>query len=110
MSEIESTIHRINSYEGVERILILKAGDDDDKDGNSNSFVRSMSSGNNNDQDAVADKFRIHIPKIGKEARSMIRQNDPKNDLTFLRIRTTKKEILIAPDKNFYLCVLQSLK
>ena len=108
MSEIESTISRINSYEGVERILILKAGEDD-RDANSNSFVRSMSSGNANDQEEVAQKFRVHVPQIGKEARSMIRQLDAKNDLTFLRIRTTTKEILIAPDKNFYLCVLQTL-
>ena len=108
MSEIENTINRINSYSSVERILILKAGEDD-RDPNSNSFVRSMTKENTNDQDETAQQFRIHIPLIGKEARSMIRQKDPKNDLTFLRIRTKNKEILIAPDKNFYLCVLQSL-
>lgn len=31
------------------------------------------------------------------------------NDLTFLRIRTSSNEILIAPDKDYYLCVLQKL-
>ena len=40
----------------------------------------------------------------------MIRQLDAKNDLTFLRVRTTSHEILIAPDKEFYLCVLQNMQ
>ncbi len=107
MSEIESTIARISSYDGVERILILKSYDQDDS--YNSSFVRSMSKGNPNDQGDKAQQFRVSVPQIGKEARSMIRQLDPKNDLTFLRIRTTTKEILIAPDKDFYLCVLQTL-
>ena len=29
--------------------------------------------------------------------------------MTFLRIRTSSNEILIAPDKDYYLCVLQRL-
>lgn len=107
MSEIEGTISRINSYDGVERILIIKSNDQDDS--YNASFVRSMTKKNPNDQSDEAQKFRVKIPQIGKEARSMIRQLDPKNDLTFLRIRTTNKEILIAPDKDFYLCVLQTL-
>jgi dynein light chain roadblock-type len=107
MSEIEGTISRINSYDGVERILIIKSSDQDDS--SNASFVRSMSKGDANDQGDKAQQFRVRIPQIGKEARSMIRQLDPKNDLTFLRIRSTNKEILIAPDKDFFLCVLQTL-
>ena len=107
MSEIEATISRINSYDGVERIMIIKSSETEDS--YNASFVRSMSKGNPNDQSIDANAFRVNVPQIGKEARSMIRQLDPKNDLTFLRIRTTSKEILIAPDKDFYLCVLQTL-
>ena len=43
-------------------------------------------------------------------AAGSIRQLDSKNDLTFLRIRTTSHEILIAPDKDLYLCVLQNME
>lgn len=106
MSEIEATINRINSYEGVDRILIIKSSDNDD---NHNVLIRSLSEGNNKDEGETAQNFARKIPQIGKEARSMVRQLDPKNDLTFLRIRTTNNEILIAPDKDFYLCVLQKL-
>ena len=31
------------------------------------------------------------------EARSCVRDLDPQNDLTFLRLRTKKQEILMAP-------------
>lgn len=106
MSEIEATISRINSYPGVDRILIIKSSDTEDAQ---NVLIRSLSPGQEKDETDQAKKFAQMIPQIGKEARSLIRQLEPKNDLTFLRIRTTNNEVLIAPDKDFYLCVLQKL-
>ena len=53
--------------------------------------------------------FAKAIPQLGREAKSLIRQLDSKNDLTFLRVRTSAHEILIAPDKDYYLCVLQNM-
>lgn len=116
MSEIDSTISRINTYEGVDRILIIKSSEGDDTH---NVLVRSQSKAKNKDnKDEVnykddseeAQKYAKKIPQIAKEARSMIRQFDVKNDLTFLRIRTEKHEILIAPEKDYYLCVVQDLE
>ena len=37
-----------------------------------------------------------------------MRDLDPQNDLTFLRVRTKKHEIMIAPDKDFILVVVQN--
>ncbi|CAF4286877.1 unnamed protein product, partial [Adineta steineri] len=37
-----------------------------------------------------------------------VRDLDPQNDLTFLRIRTKKQEILVAPDKDYLTIVLQA--
>ena len=112
MSEIEATISRISSYEGVDRILIIKSIETEDS---INSIVmRSMV--NNNKPELKTEKEKLKedlfakiIPQLGREARSIIRQLDSKNDLTFLRVRTTTHEILIAPDKDFYLCVLQNM-
>ena len=53
--------------------------------------------------------FAKAIPQLGRETKSLIRQLDSKNDLTFLRVRTSTHEILIAPDKDYYLCVLQNM-
>ena len=113
MSEIEATISRISSYEGVDRILIIKSIETEDS---INSIVmRSLTNNKNNDLKSEKEKqkeelFAKIVPQLGREARSMIRQLDAKNDLTFLRVRTTSHEILIAPDKEFYLCVLQNIQ
>ena len=36
-----------------------------------------------------------------------MRDLDPQNDLTFLRIRTKKHEMMVAPEKDFLLIVVQ---
>lgn len=48
------------------------------------------------------------ISSLADKARSVVRDLDPSNDLTFLRIRSKKHEILIAPDKEFILIVVQN--
>lgn len=40
------------------------------------------------------------IHQLVMKARSTIRDIDPQNDLTFLRIRSKKNEIMIAPGEN----------
>jgi dynein light chain roadblock-type len=40
----------------------------------------------------------------------MVRDLDPTNDLAFLRIKSKLNEILIAPDKDFLLIVIQGPK
>jgi dynein light chain roadblock-type len=37
----------------------------------------------------------------------LVRDLDPGNDLTFLRITCKKYEMMIAPDKEFFLIVIQ---
>lgn len=49
------------------------------------------------------------ITALATKARHCVRDLDPTNDLTFLRIRTTRSEILVAPDKDFVLIVIQML-
>ncbi|XP_033997662.1 dynein light chain roadblock-type 2-like [Trematomus bernacchii] len=41
-------------------------------------------------------------------ARSTVRNIDPQNDLTFLRIRSKKHEILVVPENDFLLIVIQN--
>ncbi len=137
MTEIDNTISRINTYEGVERILIIKSSEHDE---NLNVLVRSQSKIveeekvekkdgkevkdpkektevkekkekiNYKDETPKAQMYAKTIPQIGKEARSFIRQLNSANDLKFLRIRTDNHEILISPDKDYYLCVVQNLE
>ena len=47
------------------------------------------------------------MTELAKKARSVIRDIDPLNDLTFFRIRSKRQEIMVAPDKNLFLIVIQ---
>ncbi|KFQ28277.1 Dynein light chain roadblock-type 2, partial [Merops nubicus] len=48
------------------------------------------------------------LRELTRKARSAVRDIDPQNDLTFLRIRSKKHEILVAPDKDYLLIVIQN--
>jgi dynein light chain roadblock-type len=44
---------------------------------------------------------------MAQKARAAIRELEPTNDLIFLRLRSKKHEILVAPDKEYLLIVIQ---
>ncbi|KAK3526133.1 hypothetical protein QTP70_016128 [Hemibagrus guttatus] len=48
------------------------------------------------------------LHQLAMKARSTVRDIDPQNDLTFLRIRSKKHEIMVAPDKDYLLIVIQN--
>ena len=41
------------------------------------------------------------LHSLTAKARSVVRDIDPQNDLTFLRIRSKKHEIMVAPGKKY---------
>ena len=64
-----------------------------------------MNSGGN---DSTAPKiYAQKVTELAKKARSVVRDLDPLNDLTFFRVRSKKHEIMVAPDKNLFLIVIQ---
>jgi dynein light chain roadblock-type len=48
------------------------------------------------------------LQQLSDKAKNVIRELDPSNDLTFLRLRSKKHEIMIAPDKDYLLMVIQN--
>ncbi|KAK2170507.1 hypothetical protein NP493_1149g00045 [Ridgeia piscesae] len=48
------------------------------------------------------------ITSLTSKARSVVRDLDPQNDLTFLRVRSKKHELMIAPEKDYTLIVVQN--
>lgn len=48
------------------------------------------------------------IHQLVMKALSTVRDIDPQNDLTFLRVRSKKNEIMIAPVKNYFFIVIQN--
>ncbi|RXN20154.1 LRR and PYD domains-containing 3-like protein [Labeo rohita] len=48
------------------------------------------------------------LHQLTMKARSTVRDIDPQNDLTFLRIRSKKHEIMVSTDKEYLLIVIQN--
>ncbi|KAM6325087.1 dynein light chain roadblock-type 2 [Podargus strigoides] len=47
------------------------------------------------------------IQQLVLQSRSAVRDLDPQNDLTVLRIRTRKHEIMVIPDEDFLMITIQ---
>ena len=96
MAEVEERIGRIKNHKGVKGLLIV-----DEK----GKFLRSTM---NNTNDTAPKQYAQKITELAKKARSVVRDIDPTNDLTFFRVRSKRQEILVAPDKNLFLIVIQT--
>lgn len=99
MSEIaavEETFKRIQSHKGVQGVLVLNA------DGIS---IRSTF-----DNDTTV-QYAALVSQFTVKARGVVKQLDSDNELRFLRIRSKKHEIMIAPEfeksREYYLVVVQ---
>jgi len=96
MSEIEETFTRISQHPGVIGIIVVNS------DGIPvRTTIEDLSQSNLHAQ---------LITALAAKARHCVRDLDPTNDLTFLRIRSKKNEIMVAPDKDFTLVVIQKVQ
>ena len=91
-SDVEATLQRINNYKGVIGCIVV------DEEGTA---IRTTCQG------GITGDYAEIIPQLSAMARSMVRDLEPQNDLEFLRIRSKKHEIMIAPNKEFTLIVIQ---
>ena len=96
MAEVEERIGRIKNHKGVKGLLIV------DENGK---FLRSTMT---NNKDTAPKQYAQKVTELAKKARSVVRDIDPTNDLTFFRVRSKRQEILVAPDKNLFLIVIQT--
>lgn len=93
ISEIEETMARIRSHKGVEGILIMT------KEG---SIIQSSLTEEQSITHAAL------LSQLSLKASSLVETLDVNDELTFLRIRSKKKEIMISPDKDYLLVVIQN--
>ncbi|EAX88042.1 Roadblock/LC7 domain containing protein [Trichomonas vaginalis G3] len=94
MSEVDQTLKRIVGNKTVDGILVL-----DGKNKITHAALKQY------DQNKVAEKLSPLIER----ARCMVRDLDPTNDLTFLRIRADNYEILVSPGDDYTLIVFQKV-
>jgi dynein light chain roadblock-type len=91
---VSETLDRIQSHRGVQEVLIV-----------SSSGIPIRPSPNMETEQSF--KYAASITQLAAKAKSVVRDLDPQNDLTFLRIRSKRHEIMVAPDKDFLLIVIQ---
>jgi dynein light chain roadblock-type len=95
MTEVEATLQRISSHKGVLGCIIVS----------SDGVILKTTC-----EPEVAELHAHLIPQLAGLARSLVRDLDPSNDLEFLRIRSFKHEIMVAPNPDYALIVIQDPK
>lgn len=92
-SEVEETLKRIQSHKGVKGVLIM----------NSEGIpIKSNLSSED------TENYAALVSQLAFKASGVVRTLDDSDELAFLRIRSKKHEIMIAPDKDYVLVVIQN--
>ncbi len=92
ISEVEETLSRIQSHKGVRGVLIINS---------EGVAIRSTFSA------PQTASYAGLLSQLVLKARSVCRTIDTMDDLTFLRLRSRNCEIMVAPDKEYLLVVVQ---
>uniref|UniRef100_H9GEB0 Roadblock/LAMTOR2 domain-containing protein n=2 Tax=Anolis carolinensis TaxID=28377 RepID=H9GEB0_ANOCA len=93
MAEVEETLKRIQAHKGVIGTIIVNA---------EGIPIRTTL------DNSTTVQYAGLLHQLTMKAKSTVRDIDPQNDLTFLRIRSKKHEIMVAPDKEYLLIVIQN--
>ncbi len=92
-SEVEETLKRIQSHKGVQGVIIMNA---------EGVAIKSTLS------PEETENYTSTVSQLALKGSSLVRTLDDSDELTFLRIRSKKQEIMIAPDKEYCLVVIQN--
>ncbi|XP_064467214.1 dynein light chain roadblock-type 2-like [Ornithodoros turicata] len=93
MSDVEETLQRLKAQKGVVGVIVA------------NSAGAPIKTTLDN---ATTTQYASLISQLTEKTRTTVRDLDPSNDLTFLRIRTKKHEVMVSSDKGYLLIVLQN--
>jgi dynein light chain roadblock-type len=92
MSEIEDTMSRLTSQRGVLGIILM------------NSIGEVMRS---TLDEYTGKHWATTIMQLAARARSVVRDMDPQNDLAFIKVKTKLYDIMVAPDREYVLILVQ---
>jgi len=91
--EVDEIMKRIQSHRGVKQMMIIN------KDG--------LPLKTNMEVTSETERQIMHIHELATAARRLVRDVDPTDDLMFLRTRSNNQELLISPDEDFTVVVIQ---
>ncbi|KAI9197415.1 uncharacterized protein BJ171DRAFT_520213 [Polychytrium aggregatum] len=92
-NEMEATINRLQAHKGVQGIVIAN---------HEGSVIRSTL------DNIQTQQYSTLVTQLASKAKGVVRDLDPEDDLTFLRIRSKKHEIMVAETKSYLLIVIQN--
>ncbi len=55
----------------------------------------------------LAEQYALSMISLSTQARGVVRDLNPKNDLRYLRVRAKRHEILVAFDPQFIVIIIQ---
>ena len=84
--EVESTLKRIQTHKGVLGYIVIN------QDGLA---IKSTL------DSATTTTYAQLLSQLTKKARSVVRDLDPQDNLRFLRLRSQRHEIMLAPEKDY---------
>merc|ERR1712117_40840 len=90
-SEVEETLKRLVTHKGVIGTIVVNA------DG-----IPIKSTLDNH----TTTQYSGLMIQLVDQAKTMFKEIDSSNDLTFMRLRTKKHEIMVAPDRDYLLIVV----
>merc|ERR1711981_9513 len=90
--EVETTLGRIQKHKGVIGYIVINQDGIPIKTTLDNSTTTT---------------YAQLLMQITRKSRSVVRDLDPQDNLRFLRLRSNKHEIMIAPEKDYVLVVIQ---
>jgi len=93
MSDVEEVLKRVQSHKGVIGTIVIN------QDGIP---IRTTL------DNSTTVQYAGLLCQLTQKARGTVRDLDPSNDLTFLRIRSKKNEIMCAPSSEYLLVVIQA--
>lgn len=92
-NEAEETVRRLSTHKGVAGVVVV----------NGEGIPIKTTLDNH-----ISVQYAALMGALVDKAKAVVRDLDPTNDLTFLRIRSKRSEVMVAPDKDFILIVVQN--
>ncbi len=117
-AEVEETLKRLVAHKGVIGTIIVNNDGIPIKstlDNHTTTQVRLATPSNGTYDAQLSTLFLFFLlqysgllNQLVDQAKTMFKEIDSSNDLTFMRLRTKKHEIMVAPDRDYLLIVIQN--
>lgn len=91
-TEIEETVKKLSSFKGVKGLFVIN------QDGIPIRYTFEPD---------LVTHYAALVHQLVHQSRSIVRDLDPTDDMVTIRVRSKNHELIIAPEKEYTMCVIQ---